>query len=74
MFKVNNSNTRIRCEICSNLTIKTPERRSSVTPCSVVSIVNFEQVNGGWEITQSALPCLKSTIETPKQCVKSVRN
>ena len=27
MFKVNNKNTRSRCEICSKLTIKTPERR-----------------------------------------------
>ena len=27
MFKVNNGNTRIRYEICSKLTIKTPERR-----------------------------------------------
>ena len=27
MLKVNNGNTRIRCEICSELTIKTPERR-----------------------------------------------
>ena len=27
MFKVNNRNTRTRCEICSKLTIKTPERR-----------------------------------------------
>ena len=26
MFKVNNRNTRARCEICSKLTIKTPER------------------------------------------------
>ena len=24
MFKVNNRNSRIRCEICSKLTIKTP--------------------------------------------------
>ena len=39
MFKVNNRNTRTRCEICSKLTI---------TPCSSVSIVNFEQVNAGW--------------------------
>ena len=30
MFKVNNRNTRIRCEICSKLTIKTPERRSYI--------------------------------------------
>ena len=27
MFKVNNWNTRLRCEICSKLTIKTSERR-----------------------------------------------
>ena len=27
MFKVNNRNTRTICEICSKLTIKTPERR-----------------------------------------------
>ena len=27
MFKVNNRNTWTRCEICSKLTIKTPERR-----------------------------------------------
>ena len=27
MFKVNNRNTRTRFEICSKLTIKTPERR-----------------------------------------------
>ena len=31
MFKVNNRNTRTRCETCSNLTIKTPERRLSLT-------------------------------------------
>ena len=27
LFKVSNRNTRTRCEICSKLTIKTPERR-----------------------------------------------
>ena len=27
LLEVNNRNTRIRCEICSKLTIKTPERR-----------------------------------------------
>ena len=36
MFKVNNRNTRTKCEICSKLTIKVPEKR--------VSTVNFEQV------------------------------
>ena len=44
MFKVNYRNTRTRCEICSELTIKTSERRD----CSV-SNVNFEQVNASWE-------------------------
>ena len=27
LLKVNNRNTRTRCEICSKLTIRTPERR-----------------------------------------------
>ena len=60
MFKVNNKNTRTRCEICSKLTIKTPERqhlrRSGVFIVNfedvfylvLVFIVNFEQVNAGW--------------------------
>ena len=54
MFKFNNRNTRTRCEICSNLTIKISEQRrwhlTCFTPCSIVSIVNFEQVNVGWEV------------------------
>ena len=50
MFKVNNRNTRTRCEICSKLTIKIPERRLAC--CSSVSIVNFEQVNAGYLILQ----------------------
>ena len=40
MFKVNNRNTRTRCEICLKLTIKTPERRQLRR--SGVLIVNFE--------------------------------
>ena len=36
MFKVNYRNTRTRCEICSKLTIKIPERRHGI-------------VNAGWE-------------------------
>ena len=63
MFKVNNRNTRTRSEICSRLTMKTTGRcqwrRSNgfivkfehiFTPCSSVSIVNFEQAIAGWEI------------------------
>ena len=40
MFKVNNRNTSLRCEICSKLTIKTPEQRRSG-----VFIVNFENIS-----------------------------
>ena len=29
LFEINNKNNRIKFEICSNLTIKTPERRHS---------------------------------------------
>ena len=52
-----------KSEICSKLTIKTPERRQCrrfgvftvnfltyFTPCSSVSIVNFEHVIAGWDI------------------------
>ena len=60
LFKVNNINTRKRYEICSNLTLTTPERcqrrRSGVSianfehfePSSSASIVEFEQVNVSW--------------------------
>ena len=57
MFQVNNRNIRTRCEICSKLTIKTPERpqwrRSSVF------IVNFEQVLTGIFIFLIGLPCFQ---------------
>ena len=47
MLKVNNANTRKSCETCSSFTIKTPERREwyYFTPCYIVFIANFEQVN-----------------------------
>ena len=42
-FKVNHRNTTKRCEICSKLTIKTPERRH--WDRSGVFIVNFEHIS-----------------------------
>ena len=53
LFKINNRNTRKRCEICSKLTIKSPERRHWLTlnifhTFFCVSVVNFEQVNVSW--------------------------
>ena len=43
MFKIKKRNTRARCEICSMLTIKTPERRQWRR--SGVFIVNFEHIS-----------------------------
>ena len=43
LFKVDIRNTRNRYELCSQLTIKTPERRQS--RCSSIFIVNFEHIS-----------------------------
>ena len=46
LIKVNNKNTRKRCEICSKFTIKTPERRLyPPVKSSENRIIGFEQVN-----------------------------
>ena len=56
LFKVKNGNTRASCEICLKLTVKIPKRCQNdasgvyFTPCSSVSIVNFEQLNAGWDL------------------------
>ena len=42
MFKINNKNTRTSCEICSKLTMKTPERCQWRRPGAF--IVNFEYI------------------------------
>ena len=52
LFKVNDRNARKRFEICSKLTMKTPERRHwrhFVVSISNVSNVEFEQVNVNWD-------------------------
>ena len=43
LFKVNSRSTRQRCEICSKLTVKTPERRLWRRSC--VFIVSFEHIS-----------------------------
>ena len=43
LLKVNNRNTRLMCEICSKLNIKTPERRHWRR--SGVFIVNLEHIS-----------------------------
>ena len=55
LFKVNNRNTRKRCEICSKLTIKTRKTWTSfcfftvnfehVSNLFLMSLVDFEHVN-----------------------------
>ena len=78
MFKVNHRNTGTRCEICSKLTLKTPERRRRSVVfidnfehishlCSSVSIVNFEQVNATWEVKFS--PVWENLVKSIKQYV-----
>ena len=62
LLKVNKRNTRTRCELCSKLTIKIPERCQwpgsgifivnfeHISHLADVSFVNFEQVNAGWSV------------------------
>ena len=56
LLKVNERNARARCEICSKLTIKIPERCQwlnfeHVSHLALVFFfVNFEQVSAGWDI------------------------
>ena len=45
LFKVNNRNTRTRCEICSKLTINTPERRGDVLVYLLLTDPEFLYLN-----------------------------
>ena len=45
MFKVNNRNTGPKCEICSRLTINTPEQRQRQWQYSGVFIFKFEHLS-----------------------------
>ena len=45
MFKVNNRNVRTRCEICSKLTIKTPERRNFIEHFRCLLLTNKKYTN-----------------------------
>ena len=46
--KVNNRNTRTRCEICSKLTLKTPKRHHSNTPLKTSESLWFPDVFKGY--------------------------
>ena len=74
LLKVNNRNTRTRCEICSKLTIKTPERRRRrFTPCSSVSIVNFEHVIACWEEARKRVSISPSSSNYTKHTAQKLK-
>ena len=65
MFKTNNRNTKTwKCEIChwcrSGVFIVNFEH--NFTPCSSVSIVNFDQVNADWEHSKPISTKLNSSV------------
>ena len=82
LFKLNNSSTRAMCAICSELAKRpTPfwcryfKFWTDFTYNSVVSVVDFEQLNVAWDFTaRLTFTCLKSTIETQEKGVKYVQN
>ena len=53
LLKVNNKNTKTWCEICSKLTIGTPQRRQ--WRYSGVFIVNFKHEIDGWDIYETQI-------------------
>ena len=69
LFKVNNRNTRTRCELCSQLTIKTPELRHWRR--SGVFIVNIEYISHLVKIIE---PNLSYQFQFLQVALLSVRN
>ena len=83
LLKVNNRNTRIRCEISSKLTIKIPERRhwrrSSIFIFNsehishlLIEIDNFEQVIPGWVTISDKTSGEKNCVEQIKTLKKEL--
>ena len=87
LLKVNYRKTRTRCEICSKLTIKLPERRHWRQLASFwylylltlkifhtllsVSIVNFEHVISGWGKKVSKVPHIISHFKNDTMSTKN---
>ena len=79
LFKVNNRNTRKKCEIFSKLTIKIERRhgrRSGIfivnfeymsIPFSSVSVVFFEQVNVSWDVQWKVWQWQRSVLHSSKK-------
>ena len=67
MFKNNNRNTRIKCEICSKLTVKTPERHHWIIPvCIIPHNIYLFKVNNRTTIKRCET-CSKLTTKTLEQ-------
>ena len=64
LFKVNNRNTRKRCEICSKLTIKTPERRSSVLLLALNIFIFIFFVSVRWTVMKTCNERFNSSWKT----------
>ena len=63
LLKVNNRNTRTRCEIGSVILVSSLLTLNYFTPCSSASIVNFEHVIAGWEANPNC--SIRKEMETP---------
>ena len=59
MFKFNNRNARTRCEICSKLSIKTPERRLWACKCWL-GLLPMTRVRAYASVFLSCLQCGRS--------------
>ena len=76
MFKVNNRNSRTRCELCSKLTIKIPERRHDVVLVSLlitlkhishlvlVLILNIVHITLNVQLSAAYILCLGDSFRT----------
>ena len=76
MFKVNNRNSRTRCELCSKLTIKIPERRHDVVLVSLlitlkhishlvlVFILNIVHITLNVQLSAAYILCLGDSFRT----------
>ena len=58
LLKVNNRNTRTRCEICSKLTIKTPERRLAPVLAIIPAGIYLLKVNNRNNRNNRTVICL----------------
>ena len=75
MFKVNNRNTRRRCEIYLKLKVWCLYcfLWTYITPCYSVSIVSFEHVNAGWVCSYWNSFHTHTYILTKENCIEKLQ-